>query len=330
MPSLLASLKSQSAPLETLQRALTSERVHHAYLFEGQDGVGKELAAFGLAQALECERRAEGSWQACGACSACERVLPKNGVSRHPDVVVLERALYEPAQIGRKNPETAELSIDQVRTLVLARAAFPPHEGRAKVFIVRRAEELSISAANALLKTLEEPGARTHFVLISTQPDALLPTILSRTLRVHFASLSDATLLEILSARGVDGVDLAKIAALAEGSASRALSLANPEDRAERDAFVARAAKAVESPDAMLGLELAEDAKKEKDVLVPRLTELARHYAEEAKARAGANDSRASRAAARSRLALTAVGELEQNGAAQLVVESMILKMRSA
>ena len=329
VPALLASLKSQSAPLETLQRALKSGRVHHAYLFEGEDGVGKELAAFGLAQALECERRAEGSWQACGTCSACERVLPKNGVSRHPDVVVLERALYEPAQIGRKNPETAELSIDQVRTLVLARAAFPPHEGRAKVFIVRRAEELSISAANALLKTLEEPGARTHFVLVTTQPDALLPTILSRTLRVHFGSLSDRTIAEILSAHGVEG-DVAKIASLAEGSASRALALANPEDLAERDAFVARATKAVDSPDAMLGLELAEDAKKEKDVLAPRLADLARHYADEAKARAGANDARAFRAAARSRLALTAVGELEQNGAAQLVVESMILKMRSA
>ncbi|MGH7329692.1 MAG: ATP-binding protein, partial [Polyangiaceae bacterium] len=200
MPALLASLKSQSAPLETLQRALTSGRVHHAYLFEGENGVGKELAAFGLAQALECERRAQGAWESCSACSACERVLPKGGVSRHPDVVVLERGLYEPAQIGRKNPETAELSIDQVRTLVLARAAFPPHEGRAKVFIVRRAEELSISAANALLKTLEEPGARTHFVLMTTQPDALLPTILSRTLRVHFGSLSDSTVVDILNA----------------------------------------------------------------------------------------------------------------------------------
>lgn len=329
MPSLLASLRSQSAPLETFQRALLSGRVHHAYLLEGADGVGKELAAFGLAQSLECERRASGTWQACGTCSACERVVPRDGVSRHPDVVVLERGLYEPAQIGRKNPETQDISIDQVRTLVLARAAFPPHEGRAKVFIIRRAEELSISAANALLKTLEEPGARTHFLLLTSQPDALLPTILSRTLRVHFGSLSDDTIVDILRGRGVEG-DLQKIAALAEGSAERALALASPEERSESEAFVARAARAVDAPDALLGLELAEEAKKDKDLLVPRLTELARHYAEQAKTHAAANDPRATRAATRFRAATTAIEELGMNGAAQLVVEAMILKMRSA
>ncbi|MEO8799890.1 MAG: DNA polymerase III subunit delta' [Polyangiaceae bacterium] len=329
MPSLLSTVRSQATPLTTIARALESGRVHHAYLFEGPAGVGKELTAFGLAQALECERRPEGSAKACGECSACLRVVPKDGLSRHPDVVVIERGLYDAAQIGRRTPETQDISIDQIRTLVLARAAFPPHEGRAKVFIIRRAEELSISAANALLKTLEEPGARTCFILLTTQPDALLPTILSRTLRVHFGLLADETVEQILVARGSEG-DTKKLAALAEGSASRALGLADPEERAARDAFVEKATQAVDAPDALLGLELAEEAKKDKGALAAHLVELARHYADEAKTRVSANDATASRAAARFEAALTAIDGLERNGAAQLVMESMILKMRNA
>ena len=102
--------------------------------------------------------------------------------------------------VGRRAPETQHLSIDQVRALVLARAAFPPLEGRAKVFIVRRAEELSSAAANALLKTLEEPGPRTHFVLLSAVADSLLPTIRSRTQRVRFGPLPDEVVAELLGA----------------------------------------------------------------------------------------------------------------------------------
>ena len=168
MPSLLSSVRAQTTAVETLRRALAGDRVHHAYLFDGPEGVGKERAAFGLAQALVCERRPPGGTEACGACSACTRSLLREGERRpvHPDVAVLERGLYDKDMIGRSTPETQDISINQVRTLVLSRAAFPPHEGRAKVFIVRRAEELSIAAANALLKTLEEPGQRTHFILL--------------------------------------------------------------------------------------------------------------------------------------------------------------------
>ena len=190
MTGLLSTVRAQPTAVDTLRRAVAADRVHHAYLFEGPAGVGKELAALGLAQALVCERRAPGSADACGVCRACVRAVLRPGEGRplHPDVVVLERGLYDPATIGRRSPETQDISIQQVRTLVLARAAFPPHEGRAKVFIVRRAEELSAQAANALLKTLEEPGPRTHFVLLSALADSLLPTIRSRTQRVRFGA----------------------------------------------------------------------------------------------------------------------------------------------
>ena len=246
-------------------------------------------------------------------------------------MVVLERGLYDPATIGRRTPETQDISIDQVRTLVLARAAFAPHEGRAKMFIVRRAEELSISAANALLKTLEEPGARTHFVLLSSTADALLPTIRSRAQRVRFGALPDAVVAELLAARGVESALAVEIAGLAGGSMATALTLSDPEASAQRDDFVSRALKALDSSDIGGALELAEEAKKgDKSSLIVQIEALAAALAGQARSFAASPDRRADAAATRHGLALTAVRQLDGNASSQLAVESMLLKMRSA
>jgi len=326
---LLPRVKAQPTAVATLERALSTGRVHHAYLFDGPDGVGKELAAFGLAQALVCER---GAPEACGECSACKRTLPREGQARplHPDIVVLERGLYEPAQMGRRTPETQDLSIDQVRTLVLARAAYPPHEGRAKVFIVRRADELSVSAANALLKTLEEPGKGTHFVLLCARPDTLLPTIRSRTLRVRFAPLPDTVIAELLVERGIDADAARTMASLAGGSMANAMALADPDENAKREQFVQKALLAMDSPDLGAGLELAEEAKKNKASLEIALYALAVRLAEGARKTASNLDRQADVAAARYELALRAARDLDANASPQLAVESMIVRMRSA
>jgi DNA polymerase-3 subunit delta' len=328
----LATVVAQPTAVGTLRRALAGGRVHHAYLFDGPDGVGKETAAFGLAQALVCERRSAGESDACGQCHACARAVPRAPTTRpvHPDVVVLERGLYDPATIGRRTPEAQEISIDQVRTLVLARAAFPPHEGRAKVFVVRRAEELSISAANALLKTLEEPGARTHFVLLSATPDVLLPTIRSRTQRVRFAPLPDAVVAELLVARGVEPARAAEIASLAGGSMAAAGVLSDPDASAQREAFVARALAAIDDGDASGAYELAEDAKKgDKGALAPQIEALAAALAAQARACAAAPDRRADVAAARHALTGVALVDLDGNASVQLAMEAMLLRMRS-
>jgi DNA polymerase-3 subunit delta' len=330
---LLSTVKAQPTAVETLRRALAAGRVHHAYLFDGPDGVGKERTAFGLAQALVCERRAEGASEACGECRACARAVPRQGDSRplHPDIVVLERGLYDPATIGRKSPETQDISIDQVRTLVLARAAFAPLEGRAKVFIVRRAEELSISAANALLKTLEEPGARTHFMLLSATADALLPTIRSRTQRVRFGALPDPVVSELLVATGMDRSLADETARLSGGSMATALALGDPEASARREEFVSRAMASLEAQDLGGALELAEEAKKgDKGTLVVQIEALAAALAIRARSTAAEPDRRADSAAARHALALAAVRQLDGNASSQLTVEAMLLKMRSA
>jgi DNA polymerase-3 subunit delta' len=328
---LLSTVLGQDTAITTLRRALARSRVHHAYLFDGADGVGKERTAFGLAQALVCERRQPGEENACGECSACIRSAPKgDGTKRplHPDIIVIERGLYEPTQIGRRTPETQDISIDQVRTLVLTRAAFGPHEGRAKVFVIRRADELSTSAANALLKTLEEPGDKTHFILLSSQPDSLLSTIRSRTQRLRFAPLSDAIVTRLLTERGVEPSKAEEIARLAGGSVDSAIAISDPEATEERSAFVTRALAAIDAPGLGPALDLAEEAKKTKADLALRIAALANALAERASANAAKGDDRCDADAARYKLALAAIRQLDANGSAQLVVESMMSKMR--
>lgn len=339
---LLSTVRAQETALRTIDYALEHDRVHHAYLFVGPEGVGKELAAFGLAQALVCERRGEqpvGLFgaepkrvRACGECSACQRAVPREDLRRpvHPDVVVIERGLYAPQSIGKRTPETQEISIDQVRTLVLARSAFAPHEGKAKVFIVRRAEELSISAANALLKTLEEPGQSTHFILLTSQPEALLPTILSRTQRVRFAPLPDDVVAELLAQRGgIEPARAAEAARLAAGSVQLAADLADSEESEARTQFIEGAFAAMSAPGVEAVLALAEAAKKEKDRLPTYIAALASTLAQRAGEAARAGRPEAESLATRGRFALNALEHLAGNGAAQLVVEAMLTRMRA-
>jgi DNA polymerase-3 subunit delta' len=330
--SLLSTLEAQPAATETIRRALRTGRVHHAYLFDGPDGVGKELAAFGLAQALVCEKRGERGDEACGACSACvrARVDEESRRPKHPDIVVLERGLYEPAQLGRRTPETQDLSIDQVRTLVLSHAAYAPHEGRARVFIVRRAEELSIAAANALLKTLEEPNARTHFILVTAQPDTLLPTIRSRTQRVRFGALPEEVVASIVTRRGVPAETARKVAALAEGSVETALSLADETESAERDAFVQQTLAAIRAPTFGAAFDLAERAKRDKATLRLHLLAFGAHLAHEVKRGVleGAKDVPALWADGHAHV-LEALRDLDSNASPQLVVETLVLRLRA-
>ncbi|HEY1957856.1 MAG TPA: DNA polymerase III subunit delta' [Polyangiaceae bacterium] len=322
MGSLLETLRAQDAAAETIRRALRTRRVHHAYLFDGPDGVGKELAAFALAQALVCAQPREDG-EACGTCSACVRSAPdpKTRRPKHPDIVVLERALYEPAQIGRRTPETQDLSIDQVRTLVLSHAAYAPHEGRARVFIVRRAEELSIAAANALLKTLEEPIDKMHFILLTSQPDALLPTILSRVQRVRFAPLGEPVVVALLTERGVAREVAERVAPLSDGSMEAALALCDEDATAAREAFVASALEAMEGRTLAATLDLGEREKRDKVTLRTNLLALAARLAQVAK-------SGDERFAERYAHVLQALRDLDANASPQLTIESLFVRMR--
>ena len=143
----------------------------HALLLSGPRGAPMYDTSIALAMALCCQRP-PGPSDACGECDACAKIA--TGI--HPDVVTLVRE--GAAQI---------VPIESVRNQVIARLGMPPHEGLVRVFIVEEATSLAPPAANALLKTLEEPPARTLFVMCTTAPEQLLPTIRSRCQRVRFA-----------------------------------------------------------------------------------------------------------------------------------------------
>jgi DNA polymerase-3 subunit delta' len=320
----------QPAAVGTLEHMLQSGRVHHAMRFEGPQGVGKEMAAMAFAQALVCT---SGDPLGCGTCSACERAVTMGegipAVPRHPDVIFLERGLYPPEVLGRSRPETQELSVDQIRSVVLERVAYPPHEGRARIYIVRRAEELSISAGNALLKTLEEPGRNTYFILLVSRSAKLLSTIRSRTLRVRFAALPDDVLMDIVLRNGVAREAAERIVPLSAGSASAAMSFADPDASEQRDSFVQKAVEAMEAKDSAASLALADGQGRDKPALRIHLEALAAHFAQQAR-RAGLGDDPAAKTLAmRHELVLRALRDLERNASPALLIENMLLRLRA-
>ncbi|HEY3942918.1 MAG TPA: DNA polymerase III subunit gamma/tau [Acidimicrobiales bacterium] len=186
-PARFAELKGQSHVVRGLLGAVRADRVGHAYLFSGPRGTGKTSAARILAKALNCEDLQDG--EPCGRCASCVEIARGSSL----DVHELDAA--------------SNNGVDAMRDLVSHAALGTP--GRSKVYIVDEVHMLSNAAANALLKTLEEPPAHVVFVLATTDPQKVPATIRSRTQHFEFRLLSADTLSELLSeVRDRAGLDL--------------------------------------------------------------------------------------------------------------------------
>jgi DNA polymerase-3 subunit delta' len=193
--------------LALLQQAVISGRLSHAYLFSGPGQVGKTTIAKAFAQALCCERA---SGVPCGECRTCQRILQ----GRYPDVQYIA---------ADKNA----IQIDQIR-LLQSDAALSPLEGRYKVFIVREIERATLPAANALLKTLEEPPPQVLLLLTSARRDQVLPTVVSRCQIIGLRPLPLEQVRAALETRwGVDGERAALLARLSAGRLGWAVSVHN-------------------------------------------------------------------------------------------------------
>jgi DNA polymerase-3 subunit delta' len=215
--------------LELLARATARATLPPSLVFAGPEGVGKHLTAIALAQALNCGRPEpyESGITACGRCSACTRIA--RGV--HADVFPVEPG------------DSGSIKIDQVREAI-DRAAYRPFEGRRRVVIVDGADALIGDAQNALLKTLEEPPASSVFVLLTSRPDLLLPTVRSRCHRLRFGPLPEADVAAVLMRdHGFAAAAAHAAAATSEGSVGRALEGNSEEAVAARQA-AARALQA--------------------------------------------------------------------------------------
>jgi DNA polymerase III subunit delta' len=314
----------QEPAKKTLEHALRSGKVHHAYRFEGPEGVGKCLTAFALARALLCDAPTP---FACEACSACKRASTfgeeEPRLPAHSDLLLVERGLYR--NVLQAN-ETSGISIEQIRRILLSRVGFPPHEGRAIVCVVRGAEELTISAANALLKTLEEPPARTFFVLLTSKPSRLLDTIRSRTLPVRFGPLSEQLVAELLEARGLDP----QLAPLAQGSMAQALAMADAEALTARQAFANAVFAGLDAPDLASSLAFAEKQKYERGDLLDLLGHLAQVLALSVREVVGRAPDEARKLSRRYEIVRSALADLERNVGPQLALEAMMAKLRRA
>jgi DNA polymerase-3 subunit delta' len=188
-------------------------------IFAGPDGVGKRLAAVALAQLLNCRTLVAADdlgLDACGTCASCTRIA--RGV--HADVLMIEPG------------DTGAIKVDQVRDAI-ERSAYRPFEGRRRVVIVDDADAVLVEAQNALLKTLEEPPSASTFVLVTSRPDVLLPTVRSRCQRLRFGRLAPAEVADVLMRKhGYAGPEAHAAAAAADGSVGAALE-GGSEDFAE-------------------------------------------------------------------------------------------------
>ena len=214
-----SSIIGHDRPAGILKRAIKNDAVAHAYLFSGEQGIGKRLTARTFAAALNCQ--AAGPEGGCGVCSSCRKAASDT----HPDIHLL-------------SPDGAEIKIDQVRA-AQSELSLKPFEGQKKVLIVDSAEAMNDAAQNAFLKTLEEPPGDSLIILISSMPQSFLPTIRSRCQELKFQPLPRPILAEVLrEKRGLDEGDAWFAAALSRGSLGRALDMDVQKEKTDREQFM--------------------------------------------------------------------------------------------
>jgi len=240
---------------DILRRALHSGRVAHAYLFEGPEGVGKHLMAVALARALFCAER-----NGCGDCIPCRKVDHNN----HPDLTLIE-------------PDGQNIKIEQIRELQRT-LALRPVEAPRRVCLIDQAERMNAAAANALLKTLEEPVGDTVIVLISARPDALLTTVKSRCQRLPFSRIAQEKIEAALrNQRQLDPQQAHVLAALSCGSFRQAFDR-DPNVGIDQRRELLTSVTALTSGSVLPTLALAETLAGEKEHLPERLEILLSFY----------------------------------------------------
>jgi DNA polymerase-3 subunit delta' len=212
-----ASIVGHESVISGLRTSYVKARVSHAYLFRGPVGVGKKLLAMAFAQLLNCENPSVGP-DACGQCRSCRLLLDE----RHPDLNVVE-------------PDGQFIKIDTIRQMHKS-LRFKPVAGQWRITLIHQADRLHEAAANALLKTLEEPPQRNAFLLISAKPHSVLATIRSRCQQVRCSSLNETLVAQwLVKTHGTDPQQAAESAALSWGSIGHAEEFIDPERIALRD-----------------------------------------------------------------------------------------------
>jgi DNA polymerase-3 subunit delta' len=221
---------------EFLGRIFASGRLPGALLFSGPEGVGKKQFALEIARSVLCAETE--TFGACGLCSVCKRagkfVFPTSDKKDDYERVFIG----EHADVGQVIAFRRNILVDAIRALE-REANFRPYEGKARFFIVDDADKMNVQAANALLKTLDEPPPTTHIFLITSRYDSLLPTIISRCQVMRFQPIAEAEIAKFLAAtKEFSPEDAAVAVRISGGSLGRALQMNGEEFREHRLAMM--------------------------------------------------------------------------------------------
>ena len=197
---------------EHLQNALTTGKISHAYIINGEKSSGKEFIAKVFAMALQCEK---GDVEPCQECHSCKQALSDN----QPDII----------KVTHEKPNS--ISVDDIRAQINNDVAIKPYSSPYKVYIMNEAEKMTVQAQNAILKTLEEPPEYAVIILLTTNVNSLLPTILSRCVVLNMKPVADEKVRKYLMEQlEVPDYKAEVCVAFARGNIGKAKSLASSED----------------------------------------------------------------------------------------------------
>lgn len=197
---------------EHLTNVLSTGKVSHAYIINGEKSSGKEFIAKVFAQALQCE---EGGVEPCHQCRSCKQALTDN----QPDII----------RVTHEKPNT--ISVDDIRAQVNNDVAIKPYSSKYKIYIINEAEKMTVQAQNAILKTLEEPPEYAVIILLVSNVNSLLPTILSRCVMLNMKPVADELVKRFLCEEMMVPDYKAEVCvAFARGNVGKAKALASSED----------------------------------------------------------------------------------------------------
>ena len=195
--------------IEHLQNAIGMDKVSHAYIINGPDKSGKMMLAEAFAMALQCEKHGK---EACMECHSCRQALGHN----QPDIIY----------VNHDKPNT--ISVDDIRTQVNNDIDVKPYSSEHKIYIIDEAEKMNQQAQNALLKTIEEPPAYAVIMLLTTNADTFLPTILSRCVTLNIKVVPDEKIKKFLMEKyQIPDYQADVCVAFAQGNMGKAIMLAN-------------------------------------------------------------------------------------------------------
>ncbi|MCE5339864.1 MAG: DNA polymerase III subunit delta' [Planctomycetaceae bacterium] len=224
----LSDIFCQGKAVSSLRRAFETGRLAHAYIFDGNDGIGKFTTAKAFAKLLLCQKpdntpctgQGANDIDSCGECESCRMLDADN----HPDFHHIYKELVQfssDAQNRKKQP--IDLPIDVIREFLIEKMQIKPSLSASKVYVISESEKLNIASQNALLKILEEPPNKSFIILLCSKLDNLLPTTKSRSQIVHFGPLSEEKIIEKLP--DINKTEAKYFARLTNGSIGQAAVL---------------------------------------------------------------------------------------------------------